>query len=95
MRILNLAEAMQLAELLDKPELSGIDDSFEMDEFAAQVLEALNDDELETFLLLLFGDEITVGDTQVSLTDVAEALVQNGYLQLMETFGKLKGVANG
>ena len=95
MRILNLAEAMQLAELLDKPELSGIDDSFEMDEFAAQVLEALNDDELETFLLLLFGDEITVGDTQVSLTDVAEALVQNGYLQLIEAYHKLKGVTNG
>ena len=81
---------MQLAELLDKPELSGIDDSFEMDEFAAQVLEALNDDELETFLWLLFGDEVTVGDTQISLTDVAEALVQNGYLQLMEAYHRLR-----
>lgn len=93
MKLLNLAEALQVAEFLDKPTLSDIDESFEMEEFSQQIIETLDDEELEKCLSLLFGAEVII--KKISLLDMAETLLRNGYFSLMESYFKLRGASNG
>ena len=91
MTVINFPNAMKLARILDKPELSSITATSTQEDFVLALFDVITDEELEQILALVFGDKLIDVPENKIMSELVTALVETGYFQLMETYRGMNG----